>query len=135
METNVELPKIFISYSWSSVIHEQWVITLAERLSNDGVYVVLDKWDLKEGQDKHQFMEQTVNATDIKKVLVICDKVYQKKADFREGGVGTETQLISKEVYDNIEQEKFIPVVREYHNVALFNKPSTPHLVNDSSRA
>src|ERR1039458_9658602 len=32
----------------------------------------------------------------IAKVLVICDLGYQAKADDRKGGVGTETQLISR---------------------------------------
>ncbi len=45
--------KIFISYSWTTPIHEQWVINLAERLMADGVDVVIDKWYLKEGNDKY----------------------------------------------------------------------------------
>jgi TIR domain len=89
-------------------------VDLAERLSGDGVVVILDKWDLREGQDKHAFMEQLVKDKSIMKVLVICDAVYQAKADGRSGGVGTETQLISKEVYENTDQEKFIPIVREH---------------------
>ena len=48
-----EFPKIFISYSWSS---EEKVLELAKRLCSDGVDVVLDKWDLKEGNDKYVFM-------------------------------------------------------------------------------
>lgn len=124
MKGSTEQPKVFISYSWTSPQHEQWVLDLAERLSNDGIIAVLDKWDLKEGQDKHVFMEQMVNDKSIKKVLVICDRVYQTKADGRKGGVGTETQLISKEVYENTGQEKFIPIVREYDDVG---KPSIPH--------
>jgi len=52
MRGSTEQPKVFISYSWSSPQHEQWVLDLAERLSGDGIIVVLDKWDLKEGQDK-----------------------------------------------------------------------------------
>jgi len=117
-------PRVFISYSWTSPQHEQWVLDLAERLSSDGIVVILDKWDLKEGQDKHKFMEQMVNDPDIKKVLVICERGYQTKADDRKGGVGTETQLISKEVYENTGQEKFIPVVREYGSDG---KPCIPH--------
>ena len=40
-------PKEFISYSWSS---DALVLELAQRLYAHGVEVVLDKWDLKEGQ-------------------------------------------------------------------------------------
>ena len=88
------IPKIFISYSWSS---DALVLPLAERLVSHGIDVVLDKWDLKEGQDKYVFMEQCVNDPDITKVLIICDKAYATKANNRTGGVGDETVIISQE--------------------------------------
>src|ERR1035437_1053213 len=124
MEGSSSQPKVFISYSWTTPQHEQWVLDLAERLSGDGIVVTLDKWDLKEGQDKHVFMEQMVHDENIAKVLVICDLGYQTKADDRKGGVGTETQLISKEVYESTGQEKFIPIVREYDSS---KNPCMPH--------
>jgi len=71
-------------------------------------------------------MEQMVHDDSIAKVLVICDRGYQAKADDRKGGVGTETQLISKEVYENTGQEKFIPIVREYDQDG---KPCMPHFM------
>jgi len=114
MNGKIENPRVFISYSWTSPILEDWVLNLAERLTGDGVKVILDKWDLKEGQDKHVFMEKMVTEKEIKRVLVICDKGYQEKADSRKGGVGTESQLISKEVYEKTDQEKFIPIIKEY---------------------
>ena len=80
--------KVFISYSWTSPQHEQWVLDLAERLFGDGIITVLDKLDLKEGQDKHVFMEQMVNDVSIKKVLVVCDRVYQMKDDGRRNKKG-----------------------------------------------
>lgn len=46
---------------------------------SDGVVVVLDKWDLREGQDKHAFMEQMVHDPAIAKVLVVCERIYQLK--------------------------------------------------------
>jgi len=107
-------PKVFMSYSWSSVAHEQWVIELAEKLTSDGVHVVLDKWDLKEGQDKYAFMERMVTDPEMGKVLMVCDRSYAEKADGRKGGVGTESQIISPEVYAKVDQEKFIPVVAEF---------------------
>ena len=103
----------FVSYSWTSEEHQQWVLELATRLMADGVNVILDVWDLRPGQDKHAFMEKTVLDEAIRKVLIICDKGYQEKADSREKGVGTETELISAEVYTRVDQEKFIPVIAE----------------------
>lgn len=127
MGTSLYQPKVFISYSWSSIDHEKWVLEFAERLISDGVDVVLDKWDLKEGQDKYKFMEQAVNNPNIQKVLLICDKQYQEKADGRRGGVGTETQLVSKEIYENVGQEKFIPIIREKDQD---NKAFLPAFIN-----
>jgi hypothetical protein len=105
--------KIFISYSWSTPNHEQWVINLAEKLMSDGVNVIIDKWYLKEGNDKYSFMESMVKSEDIDKVLIILDKKYAEKANQREGGVGTETQIISPNIYKNVAQEKFIPIIAE----------------------
>lgn len=109
----VKVPTVFISYSWTTLEHEDWVILLAERLSSEGICVKLDKWDLKEGHDKYTFMESMVNSKDIDKVLIILDKKYSEKADDKSGGVGTETQIISPKIYSNVSQEKFIPLVTE----------------------
>lgn len=106
-------PKLFISYSWSHSEHEQWVVGFATELRESGVDVLLDKWDLKEGHDAVAFMEQMVTNPEIKKVAMICDQRYAAKADGRAGGVGTETQIISREVYEKQDQEKFVAVVRE----------------------
>ena len=82
-----QIPKIFISYSWTSPGHQDWVISLAERLVSDGVDVVIDKWHLKEGQDKFDFMETMVKSQEIFRVLIILDKKYSEKAEQRTGGI------------------------------------------------
>lgn len=106
-------PKAFISYSWTSLAHQSTVKQWAERLLADGVDVVMDIFDLKEGHDKYAFMEKMVTDPTVTHVLVMCDKAYAEKADAREAGVGTETQIISKEVYDKVNQSKFIPIACE----------------------
>jgi hypothetical protein len=106
-------PKLFVSYSWTSEDHERWVIDLATALRDAGVDVVLDKWDLREGQDAHHFMEQMVSNPEIKKVAMICDRRYAEKANDRAGGVGTETQIISPEIYAKQDQTKFVAVLSE----------------------
>lgn len=106
---------VFISYCWTSPEHEKWVHDLALRLmETDGIDVKLDKWDLKPGQDKFAFMESMVNDNSIDKVLIICDKGYKEKADNRTGGVGTEAQIITAEIYGETQQEKFVPVIAEH---------------------
>lgn len=106
-------PKIFISYSWHPDENKENVISIAERLCYDGIDVILDVWDLKEGRDKYQFMEQMVNNPDVKKVLLMCNSDYVKKANSKKGGVGTESLIISDEIYSNTKQEKFIPIILE----------------------
>lgn len=106
-------PKLFISYSWSSHDHEQLVLQIATELTESGVDVILDKWDLKEGHDAYAFMEKMVTDPEINKVAIISDRNYAEKADGRSGGVGTETQIISREVYEKQEQDKFVVVVTD----------------------
>ncbi|MBC8944719.1 MULTISPECIES: SEFIR domain-containing protein [Xenorhabdus] len=119
----MDSPKLFISYSWSTPTHEQWVIALANELTESGVHVILDKWDLKEGQDSFAFMERMVTDQDITKVAIICDEVYASRADGRSGGVGTETQIISREVYENQDQGKFVAIIAEKDDLG---KPYLP---------
>lgn len=107
-------PKVFLSYSWTDSDHEVFVLELATALRSHGIDVKLDKWDLLPGQDKFAFMESMVTDPTMSKVLIICDRRYMEKADARAGGVGTETQIVSQELYTRVDQTKFIPVVREY---------------------
>ena len=104
-------PKAFISYSWTSQSHQEKVRGWADRLRNDGVDVVFDLYDLKPGDEKYVFMERMVNDPEITHVLVFSDKQYATRANAREAGVGTESQIISKEIYEKVEQSKFIPIV------------------------
>lgn len=107
-------PKVFISYSWSSAGHQGRILQWAEQLVSDGVEVVLDVWELKEGHDKNAFMERMVSDQSVTHVLMFCDSEYTAKADARKAGVGTESQIISQEVYAKVQQAKFIPVVCEF---------------------
>ena len=108
-----KIPKVFISYSWTSEEYKQKVYDLACQLRNDGVEVVLDVWDLKVGDDKYAFMERSVTDASIDKVLIFCDKTYTEKANSRKGGVGDETAIITPEIYGKVEQDRFIPVIIE----------------------
>lgn len=115
--------KVFISYSWAV---QERVIELAERLIANGIDVILDVYDLKEGQDKYAFMEQSVNDPSVDRVLIICDKTYTDKANNRDGGVGDETAIISPEIYGQVKQEKFIPIIFE---VDENNQAYCPHYI------
>ena len=112
-EQDTTPPRVFISYSRTGDEHIEWVADLSERLVSDGVDVVLDEWDLEDGHDVNAFMEQMVTDESIKRVIIVSDALYAAKADGRKGGVGTETQIISKQVYQSVDQTKFVPVLRE----------------------
>jgi hypothetical protein len=111
MKLPLDTPKIFISYCWKPEANKQKVLLLAERLTNDGIHVILDVWDLSEGQDKYHFMEQMVNNKDVIRVLIICNKEYAEKANSKSGGVGSESLIISRDVYNHADQKKFIPII------------------------
>jgi len=115
--------KLFISYSWTTSEHEEWVLKLGTELRENGVDVILDKWDLKEGDDAHVFMEKMVTDESVTKVLIICDSGYVKKANNREGGAGVETQIITPEIYQNQKQNKFVAVIAERDDAG---KPYVP---------
>lgn len=108
-----EQPCVFISYSWTTPTHEEWVRQLAERLMNDGIDVRLDKWDLREGHDSNAFMESMITDPAVTKVLMICDRAYAAKADRRSGGVGTESQIISPELYGKTAQDKYAAIMTD----------------------
>lgn len=110
----MEEPKVFVSYSWTDQAHQELVKHWADRLVADGIDVILDIYDLKEGDDKYAFMESMVTDPSVTHVLVICDRAYAEKANARKAGVGTESQIISGEVYERVKQSKFIPIVCEF---------------------
>jgi len=106
-------PRAFVSYSWSSADHERWVVDLATQLVESGVDVILDKWNLREGNDAYKFMESMVTDPEVTKVIIVSDKRYAEKADGRKGGVGTESQIMSPEIYKKADQSKFTAIVSE----------------------
>ena len=82
----------------------------------DGVDVVLDVYDLKQGDDKYAFMERMVTDPGVSHVLVFCEGEYARKANARSSGVGVESQIISEEIYEKVTQSKFIPIVCEFND-------------------
>lgn len=123
MEKLIENPKVFISYAWGTEEYQQRVLDFASRLKGDGISVIIDKWTMEVGNDTFSFMEKCVKDSSINFVVILLDPIYAKKADERAGGVGTETQIISPNVYNDTEQNKFVPVVFERGNNNEICKP------------
>lgn len=101
---------VFISYSWDSVEHNEWVLNFADNLMQGGVDVILDQYELSAGKELTYFMERSVGAD---KILMIMTPNYKLKADKRQGGVGFEYSLITQEYYDKqSDKTKILPVLR-----------------------
>ncbi len=101
---------VFVSYSHDSEEHSDWVLQLATRLRANGVDAVLDKWNLRLGQDLAAFMENGLSGSH--RVLCICSQVYVDKADAGIGGVGYEKQIITAELLADLNRDWVVPVIR-----------------------
>lgn len=104
-------PKVFISYSWDSAEHRQWVAELGAWLRTRGIDVTLDQWHLTYGEDLGHFMERSVREAD--RVLVICTESYAEKTRQRRGGVGYEHMILTGTLMQDMATTKIIPVVRQ----------------------
>lgn len=107
----IENPSVFISYSWDNEEHKNWVLNLAKRLRENGIEVILDRYELQGGKNIAHFMDRALETAD--KVLVIFTPNYKLKADKREGGVGYEYSILNNDIYKNIAgNSKYIPVLK-----------------------
>lgn len=104
-------PKVFISYTWSSDDYIMKVSQFVNRLVSDGVDVLFDQYEMKPGKSLNNYMEKCVSDSSVTNVLILLNPDYKTKADTRTGGAGIETQIISTEVYQNLDNEKFIPIL------------------------
>jgi hypothetical protein len=116
MAADQRAPKAFVSYAWTNEEYAERVLALASRLRSDGVDVIIDKWDLQPGHDANAFMESMVTDSTLDKVIIVSNPVYVLKANSRSGGVGTEAQIISPEIYGKAGQSKFVAVIFEREN-------------------
>jgi hypothetical protein len=107
----VENPSAFISYSWESEPHKEWVLCLATALRTKGVDVILDRWHLRLGDDIAEFMDKSVSNADY--ILLVCSPNYAEKSNSRTGGVGYEQHIISGELLTEASTKaKFIPLLK-----------------------
>ena len=109
MTEEVKIPTAFISYSWDSDEHKDWVLNLAVKLRKDGVNVILDRWSIKPGDYFPEFMERSVRESDF--ILIICTSNYKEKSNNRKGGVGYEQSIMTAEAARGTNHSKFIPIL------------------------
>lgn len=97
----------FISYSWDSTSHQEWVVRLANKLRKDeGVDAKVDVFETQTSTvNLNQMMISNMRDNDF--VIFVLTEKYAEKADALEGGVGFETMLS-------------LPVLRKNPNKLIF---------------
>ena len=103
-------PVVFISYSWDSKEHKEWVAKLADDLTSKGIYVLFDEY-LEGGTTLPLFMEYGISRAD--KVLVIGTTNYKVKSISISTGVAFEDTIIRGNMFQNLGTKKFIPCLKE----------------------
>ncbi|WP_434565069.1 toll/interleukin-1 receptor domain-containing protein [Thermoanaerobacterium thermosaccharolyticum] len=102
-------PSVFISYSWDSEEHENWVTVLAAKLRENGVDATIDKFETQSKTvNLNRMMIEKIKNSD--NILLILTENYAKKADTFQGGVGYETNLLIRYIKDN--PDKIILIMR-----------------------
>lgn len=103
--------KVFISYSWDSPLHKNWVQELTQELSKHNIDIIIDQKDLSPGKEATYFME---NATLTSAVYIaICSTNYVYKADNRQNSVGYETTILTNEILERSGELNIIPIIRD----------------------
>lgn len=101
--------KVFISYSWDSDEHKQWVIYLVNALRKKGIDAINDSFILQsETVNLNSMMVSQIRNSDY--IIIVLTENYAKKADELQGGVGFETMLTLQYVRDNL--SKLILIMR-----------------------
>jgi len=104
-------PTCFLSYSWESAEHQEWVRGLAVALQRNGVLGRIDQWDLRPGTDLQHYMDECVRTSDF--VILICTPTYANKSNLKVGGTGYEKSLLTGELYGSSPtNHKFVPILR-----------------------
>jgi hypothetical protein len=135
--TQKKRPIVFISYSWDSAEHKNWVLKLSNDLISDyGVDVLLDQYELSAGKDFIFFMETSLEKAS--KILMILTPNYKIKAESRTGGTGFEYSMISQELFEvQASSNKFIPILRSGDlsiSAPKYLKTKIYHPMNDDDK-
>lgn len=125
------VPVVFISYSWDSEPHKQWVLDLSKDLREKfRVYTLLDRYN-HGGDDLPTFMLKGLKRAD--RVIIIGTPKYKEKLEKAGGGAKFEDQVITISLYKDMGSDKFIPVLREGSFSESFNTLVEPRLGYDMS--
>lgn len=106
---------VFISYSWDSPQHRDWVALLTNSLR--GTYGIDASFDGSENfANLYQMMVDKIQSVD--KVVIVVTKNYTDKANSHLGGVGTETQLLYQSAFHY--PDKILVVMKEKADLPFY---------------
>src|SRR6185295_5665793 len=119
---------VFLSYSHDSEEHREWVLSLSERLRDDGIETRLDQYvnGTPEGAWPHWMLDRL---DEVSHVVVICTETYYRRFRGHEEpgkgkGADWEGTLITQEIYDaRSRTKKFIPVLRAAADESFIPEP------------
>ena len=88
----MENKRIFISYSWDTDAHKEWVHYFANLLRKNGVDAEIDAFETQlKSTNLNKMMVEKVRDSDF--IIIVLTENYANKANNFEGGVGFESQL------------------------------------------
>ncbi|MBZ5623881.1 MAG: tetratricopeptide repeat protein [Acidobacteriia bacterium] len=108
-------PKVFISYSHDTPVHESTVLALSDRLRRDGIDAILDQYETFPPQGWPLWGEQQIQTADF--VLVVSTQTYRRRFDSEEEpgkglGVSWEARFIRQLLYNSGGMNRrFVPVL------------------------
>jgi tetratricopeptide (TPR) repeat protein len=133
---------VFISYSHDSEAHGECVLSLSERLREDGIVTQLDQYvNGTPGKGWPRWMLDQLDEAET--VIVVCTEIYYRRFRGHEQpgkgkGADWEGALITQEIYDNrSETLKFVPVLFTPEDEAFIPEPlrSITHYVLNSEQS
>lgn len=105
----MENKKVFISYSWDSDSHKEWVLYLVNELRKNGIDAEADVFETQlKSVSLPQMMVNKVRDSNF--VIIVLTEGYANKADKSLGGVGFESQLMLPLLMEN--PDKLICIMR-----------------------
>jgi hypothetical protein len=120
-------PRVFISYSHDSELHEGNVLDLANRLRREGVDAVLDQYEQNPKEGWTLWMEKQIRDADF--VLVVCTETYSRRVMKEEPagkGLGAcwEAHIIYQYLFDDgATNWRFIPLLFSSNSAADIPRP------------
>lgn len=109
----MEHKKVFISYSWDSNNHQEWVLHLVNKLRKKGIDATADLFETQmKSIHLPQMMVDKIRDSDF--IIVVLSEYYAKKADQSSGGVGFESRLLLPLLMGN--PDKLVCIMRHKGN-------------------